>query len=145
MEPVAKPEDEVKRKLWLLLPVPKPLRTFIRKILEPGERHPEDSDFRELNREIRLEKEREEAFLHRLMMGSFGGLALIIPMLIMALLPGLKTSLITSSVATVCFASLMAQYEDNAAGKDILAAVAAYAAVLVVFVGASMAPASGIY
>ncbi|RYP68829.1 hypothetical protein DL771_006447 [Monosporascus sp. 5C6A] len=148
-EPIANPEDEVKTKLEsllpvTLLPVAQALQTFVQGIVGPGERHPVDCNFRELNREIRLEKEREKAFLHRLVMGSFGGLALIIPMLIMALLPGLKTSLITSSVATVLFASLIARYEDNAAGKDILAAVAAYAAVLVVFVGASMAPAQSI-
>ncbi|RYO80264.1 hypothetical protein DL766_007822 [Monosporascus sp. MC13-8B] len=140
-EPIANPEHKGKRMLGIF-PVFGPLRTIIQIISEPSERHPIDCHFRELNREIRLEKEREEAFLNRLMMGTFGGLALIIPMLIMALLPGLKTSLITSSVATVLFASGVAEYADNAAGKDVLAAVAAYAAVLVVFVGASMAPIS---
>ncbi|RYP61718.1 hypothetical protein DL769_007580 [Monosporascus sp. CRB-8-3] len=121
-EPIANPKEE--KRMRGLLPD------------EP----PVDCDFRELNREIRLEKERREAFGNRLIMGMSGGLALIIPMLIMALFPGLKTSLITSSVATMAFASWTAHSADNAAGKDVLAAVAAYAAVLVVFVGASMAP-----
>jgi hypothetical protein len=98
--------------------------------------------FRELNREIRLEREKENAFWERLWMGGFGGIALIGPMLLMVLRRDLHTSIITASVATFLFASFLAVTVRSLEGKDILAAVAAYAAVLVVFVGTSMTPIS---
>lgn len=96
--------------------------------------------FRELNREIRLEREKKNAFSERLWMGAFGGIALIGPMLLMVLHRDLNTSIITASVATVLFALLLAVAARSLGGKDVLAATAAYAAVLVVFVGTSMAP-----
>jgi len=96
--------------------------------------------FRELNREIRLDREKQNAFLERLWMGIFGGIALIGPMLLMVLHRDRNTSIITTSVATVIFAILLALAARGLGGKDVLAATAAYAAVLVVFVGASLAP-----
>jgi hypothetical protein len=96
--------------------------------------------FRELNREIRLQQETKKAFSERLWMGAFGGLALIGPMLLMVLHRDLNTSVITASVATILFALILAMMGRSLAGKDVLAATAAYAAVLVVFVGTSMAP-----
>jgi hypothetical protein len=98
--------------------------------------------FRELNREIRLEREKENAFWERLWMGGFGGTALIGPMLLMVLRRDSHTSIITASVATFLFASFPAVAVRILEGKDVLAAVAAYAAVLVVFVGTSMTPIS---
>ena len=98
--------------------------------------------FRELNREIRLEREKENAFWERLWMGGFGGIALIGPMLLMVLRRDLNTSIITASVATVLFAIFLAVTARSLAGKDVLAAVATYAAVFVVFVGTSMTPIS---
>jgi hypothetical protein len=98
--------------------------------------------FRELNREIRLDREKQNAFWERLWMGGFGGIALIGPMLLMVLHRDLNTSIITASVATVLFAIFLAVTARSLAGKDVLAAVAAYAAVLVVFVGTSMTPIS---
>lgn len=95
--------------------------------------------FRELNREIRLEKERRNAFAERLWMGAFGGAALIGPMLLMTLRRDLNTSIITASVATALFVLVIGIGGRELGGKDILAATAAYAAVLVVFVGTSMA------
>ena len=73
----------------------------------------------------------------RLWMGLLGGLALIAPMLIMVLHKDLLTTLLTASVATVLFAGAMALLASETRGETVLAAVAAYAAVLVVFVGAT--------
>jgi hypothetical protein len=102
--------------------------------------------FRELNRDIRLEREKERKkendFWERLWMGGFGGIALIGPMLLMVLHRDLHTSIITASVATFLFASLLAVTARSLEGKDVLAAVAAYAAVLVVFVGTTLTPIS---
>lgn len=75
-------------------------------------------------------------------MAMFGGVALIGPMLIMTLHPSRNTSLITVSVSTFLFAPLLAFIASDSAGKDVLGATAAYAAVLVVFVGSSMPPSS---
>jgi hypothetical protein len=95
--------------------------------------------FRELNR---LKQEKQNASWERLWMGGFGELTLIGPMLLMVLHRDLNTSIITASVATVLFAIFLAVTARSFAGKDILAAVAAYAAVLVVFVSTSMTPIS---
>jgi hypothetical protein len=79
------------------------------------------------------------AFMYRLSMALFGGYALIIPMLIMYLHASKLTSLLTTSVfviaVAVYFAALL-----NWEPKDIIGATAAYAAVLVVFVGTSAPP-----
>ena len=69
-------------------------------------------------------------------MAIVGGIALIGPMLVMALVPGIKCSLITTSLATVMFA-LFITYYTEIVDKDIVVATAGYAAVLVVFVGTS--------
>ena len=97
-------------------------------------------NFRELNKEVREAKARKEAFSERLWMGVFGGVAVIAPMLLMSLHRDLSTSLITSSVATMLFALVLALAAKSLKGQEILGATAAYAAVLVVFVGTSMAP-----
>jgi hypothetical protein len=99
-----------------------------------------DPNYRELNREIRLEKERRNAFTERLWMGAFGGVTLIGPMLLMVLHRDRNTSIITASVATSLFTLILGFAARELGGKDILAATAATAAVLVVFVGASLAP-----
>lgn len=57
------------------------------------------------------------------------------PMTIMTLVPGATISLITALVATSRFALVLAFFSEESMGKDILAATAAYAAVMVVFVG----------
>ena len=75
-------------------------------------------------------------------MAFFGGIALIGPTLIMALHPGLHTSLITTCIATFLFALALAFGAENSSGKDVLGATAAYTAVLVVFIGTSMAATS---
>lgn len=71
-------------------------------------------------------------------MALFGGIALIAPMLVMVFHPSRSVSLITSSLATFLFAIILAFGARDSTGKDVLAATAAYTAVLVVFVGTSM-------
>ncbi len=77
-----------------------------------------------------------EALYARLIMALGGGFALVVPMLIMVLHPTLLTTLLTTScfvlAVGVCLAVVMIDSEP----KDIIACTAAYAAVLVVFVGA---------
>ncbi|KAJ5629702.1 hypothetical protein N7528_003359 [Penicillium herquei] len=73
----------------------------------------------------------------RIFMGVCGGVALIAPMLLMVLHKTQATTLATTSVATILFALMLALLGKDLRGQDVLAAVAAYAAVLVVFVGAS--------
>ncbi|KAH7275752.1 hypothetical protein B0J15DRAFT_540752 [Fusarium solani] len=75
------------------------------------------------------------SFLGRLAMAIFGGAALVVPMLIMSLRPSKLTGLLTTSLFVVGVAVALAWFMKDAAPKDILAATAAYAAVLVVFVG----------
>jgi hypothetical protein len=71
-------------------------------------------------------------------MALFGGVALIIPVLIMAFHPTRNTCLITSIVATLLFALILSFEARDSTGKDVLTATAAYAAVLVVFLGTSL-------
>ena len=76
-------------------------------------------------------------------MTLFRGVALMIPMLIMSLHPCLILDMITASVATVIFALVVAFGSIDSTWKDVLVSTAAYTAVLVVFVGASLALGSG--
>lgn len=95
----------------------------------PGESR---TEMRRIN-EVRL-------FFERFTLGVFGGLAIIAPMLIMALSNSLLVSLIVTSVTTMLFAVLLALPMIGGAldGQTVLASVAAYAAILVVFVGTSL-------
>jgi hypothetical protein len=99
-------------------------------------------NFRELNKDIRETKMRKQAFSERIWMGALGGVAVIGPMLLMSLHRTLTTSLVTSSVATVLFTVVLALGARNLKGQEVLGAVAAYAAVLVVFIGTSSPPIS---
>ncbi|KAJ0114948.1 hypothetical protein J7T55_004691 [Diaporthe amygdali] len=76
------------------------------------------------------------AFYQRASMGLLGGFALIVPMLIMVLKNDLLTTLIVTSASTVIFAGVLAIFGRELKGETVLASVAAYAAVLVVFIGA---------
>jgi hypothetical protein len=73
----------------------------------------------------------------RVWMGLCGGLALIAPMLLMVLHKDEATTLSTVSIATMLFALGLAFFGEGLKGQEVLASVAAYAAVLVVFVGTS--------
>ncbi|KAJ6013493.1 hypothetical protein N7540_008084 [Penicillium herquei] len=88
---------------------------------------------------VRTEEESKARldFLSRLVMALFGGAALIVPMLIMTLHPSKLNSLLTTSLFVVGIAVILAWFMKDAGPKDILGATAAYAAVLVVFVGTS--------
>ncbi|KAN0122865.1 hypothetical protein V8E51_001191, partial [Hyaloscypha variabilis] len=98
------------------------------------------NNFRELDKAAREARDKHKASSERLWMGSFGGLALIVPMLIMVLHRSVHGSLIVTSVGTVLFAVALALAARSLKGMDVLAATAAYAAVLVVFVGSSLPP-----
>ncbi len=63
-----------------------------------------------------------------------GGLALVVSMLIMAIHPLREKTLITASLAVFLFALGLA-WKSSAQRQEILAVTAAYAAVMVVFVG----------
>ncbi|KAL5313045.1 hypothetical protein ACEPPN_019472 [Leptodophora sp. 'Broadleaf-Isolate-01'] len=93
---------------------------------------------RELDRKRRQDIAQKSALSSRLVMALFGGIALIAPMLVMVFHPSRSVSLITSSLATFLFAIILAFGARDSTGKDVLAATAAYTAVLVVFVGTSM-------
>ena len=67
---------------------------------------------------------------------GIGGAALIAPMLIMTLHQTKLTSLLTTSLFVVAVAVALACWMED--GTSIVGATAAYAAVLVVFVGAVM-------
>lgn len=69
---------------------------------------------------------------------------LIGPMLLMVLNYNRSTTLVTTSVAVVLFTLVLATFARGMAGKDVLAVVAAaYAAVLMLFVGTSITPSLG--
>ncbi|KAG6356268.1 hypothetical protein INS49_015655 [Diaporthe citri] len=93
--------------------------------------------FRELDQQGRLRRAEKQALTQRILMGIFGGIALICPVLVMVLYPSRNTNLVTVSVATILFAFLLAFGASDGTGKDVLAATAAYTAVLVVFFGTS--------
>ncbi|OCL12224.1 hypothetical protein AOQ84DRAFT_386277 [Glonium stellatum] len=83
------------------------------------------------------------AFLHRFIMAVSGGLALIVPMLIMTLHPTKLTALLTTSVFVIAIAGGFSWPEKNSEDLNIIVYTAAYAAVLVVFVGTAN-PAGGL-
>lgn len=72
----------------------------------------------------------------RFIVAFTGGLSLVVPMLIMRLGENLTKSLVTVSVAVLLFSGVTS-IMFKASNVETLAATAAYAAVLVVFVGTS--------
>lgn len=106
-------------------------------VVEFLERDCGDLGFRELDQQGRLQRAKKQAFTQRILMGLFGGIALIAPVFIMVLHPFRNVELITVPVAMIIFALLLAIGASDSTGKDVLAATAAYAAVLVVFIGTS--------
>ncbi|KAM5357472.1 hypothetical protein ACJZ2D_016238 [Fusarium nematophilum] len=75
------------------------------------------------------------ALLARLGMAVGGGLALIVPMLIMVLHPTKLTAILTTSIFTLAMAVALAVFMAHSEPMDIVGFTAAYAAVLVVFIG----------
>lgn len=93
-----------------------------------------DPAFRSEKRLLMNFKEIREVYKGRFTMSMIGGLFIIGPMLVMVLHPGLVTSLVTTSVCVfLCgLAMSMVLFERP---YDVIAGTAAYAAVLVVFIG----------
>ena len=104
---------------------------------------PLDSNDPQLHRTARATANENAAArkrLHRLGMAITGDLLIIVPMLIMANVPGRTASLISTSVAMLIFATLVTWFTELQP-NEVPTSTAAYAAVLVVFVGTSLAPA----
>lgn len=76
------------------------------------------------------------SFLRRFIVALTGGLSLVVPMLIMRINETTTKSLVTTSVAVVLFA-IIVSLGFKASAAETLGITAAYAAVLVVFVGTS--------
>jgi hypothetical protein len=87
------------------------------------------------SRTLMNQKEAFEQFLKRISMACIGGAFLIGPMLIMVLHQSLLTTLLTASIGVATFGLIMALFLEKP--FDVLSGTAAYAAVLVVFVGTS--------
>lgn len=74
----------------------------------------------------------------RFIMAMVGGLALVVPLLITALHPTLEKALITTCIAIVLFSLYLALASPKLKETELLGSSAAYAAVLVVFVGVGL-------
>jgi hypothetical protein len=72
-------------------------------------------------------------FRHRLEMATIGGIFLLVPMWIMVLHRTKYTALILTTILVALFGLIMAGFLDRE--MDVLSSTAAYAAVLVVFIG----------
>lgn len=82
------------------------------------------------------EKKYKQLFGERLLAALGGGLALIAPMLIMVLAPPAKaTALATTCCFVLAVSIALAIFMEDSQPKDVVACIAAYTAVLVVFVG----------
>jgi VIT1/CCC1 family predicted Fe2+/Mn2+ transporter len=77
-----------------------------------------------------------KATIRRTGFGILGGLFLVVPMLIMTLHQSRNTSLITVCISTLIFTIVVSVF-SKAKEHEVIGIVAAYAAVLVVFVGTS--------
>ena len=90
-----------------------------------------------------MQADESASFIRNLLMALFGGFALVVPMLIMTLHSTRLTSLLTTSVFVFTVALLLAWYMRETDPMQIVSVTAAYAAVLVVFVGTSTIPSTG--
>lgn len=78
-----------------------------------------------------------EGIVGKIFGALFGGLMLILPMIIMTVHASVAKSLITSSISVSIVAISIIPLSDGT-WRDVLGMTAAYAAVLVVFVGTSV-------
>jgi hypothetical protein len=83
------------------------------------------------------EQAKVKALFSRLKFAIFGGLILIAPVLIMQLLQDTMTGLLAFSLLVLSVAAIFAMTMKTANSKDVILATAAYAAVLVLFLGTS--------
>jgi hypothetical protein len=116
-------------------PAQQQLLTSVRSHLANSE-HQLVKDFRFLGKGNIRTLEWVKAFIPRLKMAVFGGLIFLIPMMIMVLHPTKLTALLTTIICVLSVAVSLS-FRSYARPIDILSATAAYAAVLVVFVGTS--------
>ena len=84
-----------------------------------------------------IEETEQRGFLVRLTMAGLAWAFIVGPMLLMVLNHTKLTALLTTSVCVLAFGALMAKTMEKP--FDVLSATAAYAAVLVVFVGTNTA------
>lgn len=84
-------------------------------------------------RSSKNQTEMAEQYTRKVAMAVIGGAFLIVPMLVMVLRPGLATSLVTTSVCVFAFGLVMCVFLTKP--FEVLSGTAAYAAVLVVFIG----------
>ena len=84
-----------------------------------------------------MSKRNLQAFWARFYMAMFGGIALIGPMILMVMKTDLTTALVTVSLSVFLFGLALAIFFTDVKPESVLASVAGYAAVLVVFVGTS--------
>lgn len=85
---------------------------------------------------LRMLRDTEE-FIKGFAFALFGGLSLLAPMILMVLHKDILTTLLTVSVSVLLFAFIVALWLADASPSTVVVTVAAYSAVLVVFVGAS--------
>jgi hypothetical protein len=113
------------------LPFEATLRTFLNKIFPPNKK------FRTLRAQPNPFVEIFVFSVQRFLITVITGASLIVPMVIMSLDKSQTKSLITTSVAVMIVAGLLALIARNLDFITIISSTAAYAAVLVVFVGLS--------
>jgi hypothetical protein len=89
-------------------------------------------------RTVAIKANKSKHLLLRFSMASAGGLFLIVPVLVMANIPGRTSSLVTTCISMLIFA-IGVTFGTDLKADQVLGATAAYAAVLVVFVGTSLA------
>lgn len=87
-----------------------------------------------LGRTARNHEAERKARIYNVLSALFGGLSLIAPMVVMKLIPTRTCVLVTTCSFVLTFALTIA-FWSNLRHNEILAVTAAYAAVLVVFVG----------
>jgi len=75
-----------------------------------------------------------QGFVNKIWGAIFGGLSLIIPMVVMTVHSNVQKSLVVSSLSVFLVAMIVGRFSEGS-WKDVLGVTAAYAAVLVVFVG----------
>lgn len=112
---------------------------FLKELSPYGPHEPGDQDVKRFwdTRTNAAKAQKRENYAKRAVMAVIGGAFLVGPMLIMVLHPGLVTSLVTTSACVVVFGLVIALPGLLDKPSDVLSATAAYAAVLVVFVGTS--------
>ena len=111
---------------------PKPGDTYL-----PGGQRRRVNEEKERLRQEEMKRKSIRASWERFAMGVFGGITLIAPMLLMVLHRDRTTALTTTSVSMILFAIIIS-FLPIVSPDLVLTAVAAYAAVLVVFVGAAL-------